>query len=130
MAKQKKPVHRVQMTGGKRSKNAPTSTLRFDLTSLLYHLGPRHQLFNPFGLIFVVRHIEKYRFQIRIDIQVVEFCSSHQTVNDGTAPGVFYCIREQEIFPSHCIRTGDIVRYGAAPIQQVVHSSSRTTFSR
>ena len=32
----------------------------FDLTALLYHVRPGHQLFYPFGLIFVVRHIEQY----------------------------------------------------------------------
>ena len=33
----------------------------FDLTALLYHVRPGHQLFYTFGLIFVVRHIERKR---------------------------------------------------------------------
>ena len=49
----------------------------FDLTALLYHVRPGHQLFYTFGLIFVVRHIEQYGLQICVDVQIVEFCSFH-----------------------------------------------------
>ena len=47
----------------------------FDLTALLYHVRPWHKLFYPFGLIFVVRHIEQYGLQICVDVQIVELCS-------------------------------------------------------
>ena len=46
------------------------------------------------------------------------------SVNDGTGPGAFYGIMEQEIFPSHCVGAGDILRdvigNGTTAIQQVV----------
>ena len=56
----------------------------------------------------VVRHIKQYGLQICVDVQNVKFCSFYQTVNDGTSPGSFYGIVEQEIFPPYCIGAGDI----------------------
>ena len=54
----------------------------------------------------------------------IEFCCFHQTINDGTGPGAFYSIMEQDVFSSYCIGAGDIfsdiVRYRAPPIQQVI----------
>ena len=66
-------------------------------TCCLYEIRPWHQLFNAFGLIDVVRHVEQNGLQILEDVQVVCFCGLDKAVADGTCLGSIDCVVEQEV---------------------------------
>ena len=113
MARQKKPVHRVQMTDGKRNIIRKRQILRppLNLTPLLWAawfpaflgelLCPGHQMVQ-FCRIYISFFITILR-QLREDMpevvwaQIIQLCCFWNTVNKSAGSGTFCCVMEHPV---------------------------------
>ena len=77
----------------------PVNTFCFG-TSFFHELWPRHHVFNAFGLIYVVRHIEEQGLKILEDVQVILFGSFNDAVHNGAGFRAIHRVMEKEVLPA------------------------------
>ena len=92
-----------------------------DDATLIAHLAKLKATENMFAMSFTAKKcFDSLYDQARELIAKMYNAYEDTEYEEAVQEYILYSIMEQKIFPSHCVGAGDIVRYGAPPIQQIV----------